>query len=113
MNIRANKHRSAYYRVLKEAQKPNPDFDSLVANDHDDTYSLGLHLANDHGCTDQGDFNRLYSVFILEFCSPPLQEKQEHKYMHRLKSFRPMGLNKSNPFQIPLLDNVYVNPVAR
>ena len=112
LNIRCNKHRSAYYRVLKEAMKANPDFEGLSSNDHDDTYSLGLHLVNDHGCTDERDFNRIFNVFILETCSPASLEVTEHKYIHSLKSLRPMGLNTSNPFNIRLLDNVFVNYVA-
>ena len=111
LNVRTNKHRSAYYKVLSVAKSENPDIDSLEADD-DDTYSLGLHLFKDHNCTEHGDFNRLYRVFIADFCSPSDLEVIEHKYMHKLKSFRPLGLNKANPFNIPLLDNVYVNYTA-
>ena len=34
-----------------------------------DEFSLGLHIANDHGCVDQADFNRLYQVQIMKNCS--------------------------------------------
>ena len=40
-----------------------------------DDYSLGLHIVNEHGCTDEGDFNRLYNVQIIENCSPSFLEK--------------------------------------
>ena len=110
LNIRTNQHRSGYYRVLSLSKLP--DFENHVFEDDDDTYSLGLHLVKDHNCSDKGDFNRLFRVFILENCSPASLEVKEHKYIHKLKSLRPLGLNKANPFNIPLLDSVYVNYTA-
>ena len=64
-----------------------------------------LVASRDHGCTDQGDFNRNFKLFILNLCSPASLEVSEHKFIHGLKSLRPMGLNTSNPFEIPLLDH--------
>ena len=91
---RMSGHRACYYKVLRK----HSDVDSFS-----DDYSLGLHIAYDHGCTDQGDFNRLYRVQILENCSPSSLEKKEHCYIHKYNTLFPVGLNKTNPFGLPIL----------
>ena len=68
-----------------------------------DDYSLGLHLVNEHGCIDEADFNRLYRVQILENCSPSSLEKKEHCYIHKYSTLFSIGLNKINPFGLPVL----------
>ena len=60
----------------------DPEYD----NDKDDIYSLGIHLINDHNCTDKSDFNKIYRVLILEVCSPNSLEVKEHKWIYRLNS---------------------------
>ena len=87
-------HRDNYYKVLRN--------DADVDVDSDD-YSLGLHLANEHGCTDEGDFDKYYNVQILENCSPSALEKKEHMYIHKFNTLYPIGLNKINPFGLPIL----------
>ena len=91
---RMSGHRECYYKVLR---KPD-DVDV-----HSDDFSLGLHIANEHGCTDEGDFNRLYNVQIIENCSPSSLEKKEHCYIHKYNTLFPIGLNKTNPFGLPIL----------
>jgi hypothetical protein len=55
----------------------------------DDTYSLGAHLIDEHDCTNRNDFNKFYDVFILMNCSPSNLEVNEHKFIQRLKTFKP------------------------
>ena len=91
---RMSGHRECYYKVLR-----NHDDVDVQSDD----YSLGLHIVNEHGCTDESDFNRLYSVQIIENCSPSSLEKKEHCYIHRYNTLFPIGLNKTNPFGLPIL----------
>ena len=87
-------HRECFYKVLRK----HTDVDVLS-----DDYSLGLHLVNEHGCIDETDFNRLYNVQIIENCSPSTLEKKEHCYIHKCNTLFPIGLNKTNPFGLPVL----------
>ena len=104
LNTRCNGHRAAFYKVLRLSKCAN--FDSMTFDqDDDDLYSLGLHLIRDHGCLENSDFNSIYRVFILETCSPASLEVKEHKYIHLLDSLQPNGINKSNPFNLPVLRN--------
>ena len=72
--------------------------------ENDDTYSLGAHLIDEHGCTSRADFNKFYNVFILMNSSPSTLEVNEHKFIQRLKTLKPFGINSVDPFGIPLLD---------
>ena len=83
-----------FYKILRKHE----DVDVLS-----DGYSLGLHLVNEHGCVDEADFNRLYKVQIVENCSPSSLEKKEHCYIHKYNTLSPIGLNKMNPFGLPIL----------
>jgi hypothetical protein len=91
---RMSGHRACYYKVLRK----HTDVDSCS-----DDYSLGLHIAHDHRCIDQEDFSRLYRVQVLENCSPSSLEKKEHCYIHKYNTLFPVGLNKTNPFGLPIL----------
>ena len=94
LSDRMSGHRACYYKVLKK----HSDVDT-----NSDDFSLGLHIVHDHGCTDQGDFNRVFNVQILENCSPSSLEKKEHCYIHKYNTLFPIGLNKTNPFSLPIL----------
>ena len=74
-----------------------------IVDSNSDEYSLGLHIANEHGCVDKTDFNCLYNVKILENCSPSTLEKKEHFFIHKFNTLFPIGLNKMNPFGLPVL----------
>ena len=87
-------HRDSFYKVLRNDE----DVDTTS-----DDYSLGLHLVNEHNCTDKGDFDRFYNLQILENCSPSSLEKKEHTYIHKYNTLFPLGLNKINPFGLPVL----------
>ena len=70
--------------------------------DNDD-FALGSHLFHEHGCSERSDFNKFYKICILEICSLKVIEVKEHKYIHKLNSLTPNGINISNPLSIPLL----------
>ena len=95
---RVREHRSKFYGLLE-----NPELRFNNSGD-DDTYSLGAHLIDEHGCNDRADFNSSYEVFILMNCSPSTLEINEHKQIQRLKTLKPFGINSVDPFGIPLLD---------
>ena len=65
-----------------------------------DDFALGAHLYHDHGISDVLKFNEVYSVCLLEVCSPRALEVKEHTYIHRTNSLSPFGLNIANPFSI-------------
>ena len=50
------------------------------------------------------DFDRAYTVYILENCSPSALDKREHMLIHKYNTLHPVGLNKVNPFKLPRLD---------
>ena len=103
LNIRANQHRSAFYKLLKFSNNSELN-ESEFDNDSDDIYSLGIHLIKDHNFCNRTDFNKIYRVLILEVCSPNNLEGKEHKWIHRL--------NRANPFSIPSLNLIIHNPLA-
>ena len=93
LRIRFGEHRRAFYRIT-EGKKVDID---------DDAYSIGLHLYTEHGLRDKADFNRNVNVCILDNASPSSIDVKEHRYIHLLKTLRPLGMNTVNPFKIPLL----------
>lgn len=95
INRRMCGHREGFYKVL----------DNEEVDESSDDYSLGLHLAREHGCVDRSDFNKLFTVQIVENCSPSMLEKKEHMYIHKYKSLYPVGLNKVNPFGLSPLSS--------
>ena len=91
---RMSGHRRNFYKLL------NNDED---VDETSDDYSLGLHLINEHGCSNKEDFNKHLQVQIVENCSPSTLEKKEHLYIHKYKTLYPVGLNKNNPFGLSVL----------
>ena len=45
-----------------------------------------------------------YQIFILLNSSPMTLDVNEHKWIQRLKTIKPLGINSVDPFGIPLLD---------
>ena len=77
-----------------------------IVDSNSDEYSLGLHIANEHGCVDKTDFNCLYNVKILENCSPSTLKKKEHFFIYKFNTLFPIGLNKIEPFWFTCADMV-------
>ena len=114
INIRTNQYRSAFYRELSAHKNGNlVNSDLELDNESDDIYSLGMHIVIDHKLSDKGDFDKFYRVLILSSNSSPSSlEVKEHKFIHRLNSLRPSGINRANPFSIPPLNLIFTNPSA-
>jgi hypothetical protein len=91
LHIRLDGHRSKFYEIV----------DGRAVDVTSDEYSLGVHLL-DHGLKEHSDFNKHYKVCIIENCAPKLLEVKENKYIHALKTLRPLGLNTVNPFGLKL-----------
>ena len=97
LRVRVNEHRHKFYSLL---EKPE-----LSSDDDSDAYSLGAHLVDDHNCKSRSDFNKFYEIFILMNCSPGTLEVNEHKFIQKLRTIKPFGINSSDPFGIPLLND--------
>ena len=92
---RINGHRNKFYDCLRG-----------IMSDQDgcsDDFILGRHLLLYHNLNFRGAFNENYSFTILEHCSPFNIDLNEHLWIHRLKSIKPLGLNSHDPFGIPLV----------
>ena len=57
----------------------------------------------DHGFHDRKDFNKVFSVSIIDNTSPKDLEVREHTFIQLLKTLKPLGMNTVNPFGLPLL----------
>ena len=90
---RMGEHRRAFLKIINGNDKVDLE---------NDEFSIGAHLHSEHGLKNYSDFNDNISVCILENCSPNEIELKEHKYIHLLKTLRPLGMNTNNPFKIPL-----------
>ena len=98
LRCRVNEHRAMFYKLLND-----PNVDLSMSNDPD-SYCLGKHLIDDHGRLSRSDFNDSYQIFILLNSSPRSLDINEHKWIQRLKTIKPFGINSVDPFGIPLLD---------
>ena len=99
LNKRINGHRYHYKEILKRAAANT--LHELDTNSG--LYMLGLHLHLDHGLTDPNAFDRNIEFGILEVVNPADIEKKEYKWMHKLNTFQPAGINIEYPFGIPFL----------
>ena len=93
---RINGHRSKYYECLKDNQikfKIEKEDDNL----------LGLHIYNNHGSRKKSNFNETYKFTILAQCNPKSLDISEHKWIQKLKTITPYGLNSHDRFGMNLL----------
>ena len=72
-----------------------------------DLYTLGLHLHLDHGLDDQNAFDKNMKFGILEEVRPSDIDVKEYRWMHKLNSFQPVGINVEYPFGIPFLGQIW------
>ena len=92
LRVRTGEHRTKFYKLLTGAN----------VDETNDEFSLGLHLL-DHGFHDRKDFNKVFSVSIIDNTSPKDLEVREHTFIQLLKTLKPLGMNTVNPFGLPLL----------
>ena len=100
LNERIGQHHRTHMEIIVDL---NINLSDAVLID-DDEYSPDFHVINEHNLTSAESFNCSYEVFLLDICSPRNLELNEHRYIHKLKTLRPFGINTQNPFSIPLLN---------
>ena len=98
LRCRVNGHRAIHRKVISS----NGASIQLVRTNHQDDLSLGYHLFKEHGSSLSTDFNNYFKFSIVQHCSPNLLDVTEHKWIHRLHTLEPGGINSMNPFAIPL-----------
>ena len=99
MHLWVNGHREIFKEILKRAADNTlQDLDT-----NNDLYTLGLHLYSEHGIIDEKGFDRFVKFGLLEAVNPVDIEVKEYKWMHRLNTFQPVGINVEYPFGIPFL----------
>ena len=100
LHVRVKEHRGYFYDLLND---PSLKYSYDYLRDDCDNYSLGAHLVEDHNLTNRADFDLSYTVFILKNSSPRSLEVDEHLFIQKLRTLRPYGINKCDPFSMPLL----------
>ena len=100
LHERVSEHRSKFYKLLSD---PSIRFSDDFLSEESDVYSLGNHLIEHHFLSDKADFGATYEVFILINSSPSNLEVNEHKFIQKLRTLKPHGINSCDPFGIPLL----------
>ena len=100
LRTRINGHRALFYKIIADPDLKFINRDSLKFNND---LSLAFHLYKEHGKTQRADFNSFFKFTIIQHCSPETIDASEHKWIHRLKTLEPGGINAVNPFGIPLV----------
>ena len=93
---RVNGHRQSFSNVISKG----PNY--VNSSDTDDSLCLAMHLFNEHGIS--SNFNDHFTFHVLEHVSPLQMEKREHLWIHELNTLYPIGMNRSNPFALPILN---------
>ena len=99
LNNRVSGHRHKYVEILKKYEEGTLQ----TLDTTNDLYTLGLHLHREHGCTHPSDFDRLLKFSILEVTNPSKINVKEFKWMHKLNTFQPIGINVEYPFGLPYI----------
>ncbi len=99
LHTRNNGHRRKYKEILKKSLEQTID----TLDTENDLYTLGLHLHLEHGCSNPDDYDKHFQFAILEVVTPSNINVKEFKWMHRLNSFQPIGLNVEYPFGLSYL----------
>ena len=97
LSNRLSGHRNKYFDYIRlngNVKGINTDYSDYIP---------GMHLYNCHGLRNHEDFNEMFTMTILEKCSPSNLDVKEHLWIHRLRTIYPLGLNSVDPFGIPLL----------
>ena len=97
LHSRINGHRSHYKEVLRKTAA-NEEFDV-----NSDLYQLGLHLHFEHGFVEPQAFDKNIRFGLLEIVNPNEIDKKEYRWMHKINTFQPHGINVEYPFAIPFL----------
>ena len=100
LHKRINGHRHLYKEVLKKSDAGTLD----TVDTTNDLFTLGLHLHQEHGCSNPQDFDLHLKFSILEVVNPSNIEVKEFMWMHKLNTFQPMGINIEYPFGLPYLE---------
>ena len=96
LRTRINGHRALHYNAI------NPNCVAPETS-HNNDLSLGYHLSTEHNCKKRTDFNKNIRFTIIQHCSPGNLDVTEHKWIHKLETLEPGGINSVNPFGIPLI----------
>ena len=94
---RISGHRSLFYDCISKNGNINNK-----RSTNEDEYILGMHLYKNHGLSLKEAFNQSYVFTVLQVCSPKNIDVQEHKWIQKLKSVAPYGLNSHDPFGISI-----------
>ena len=81
LHVRMNGHRSKFYEIIEGRAN--------CSDIKNDDHSLGLHLV-DHGFCNRDDFNKVFKVCIIENASPRTLGLKENRYIHVIKTLRPL-----------------------
>ena len=63
-------------------------------------FPLDFHIYTDQAKFRDIDFENSYFASKIENSSPSTIEVKEHKYIHRFKTLRPLGINVQNSFKL-------------
>ena len=102
LRSRINGHRALYYKIILHNGDLNA-FTNERNNDYNNDLSLAFHLFKAHNCDQRSDFNKFYNFTIIHHCSPDTLYSSEHKWIHRLRTLEPGGINSHNRFSIQVL----------
>ena len=98
-NRRVNGHRDSLKSYVTNPQVINTDSDLFEK----DKYTLASHLDVVHQIKSMTGLDDNYKFTILEKCSPRSLDVKEHRWIQKLSSLVPFGLNMNSPLGFPLI----------